>query len=461
LEGELWHDGCTFATVKVDGHIANFSIKSSSYRRWLTRTYGQKNIRKVGDKLCPAAPSAQAVNEAINAIDAAAVGGPERQAAIRVAGHNGSIYLDLGQPEWSAVEISSDGWRIIDAPPARFIRPMGLRPLPTPVRGGNILELRKFLNVATDADFVLVVAWLLAALRPVGPYPVHIINAEHGAGKTLTCRVIRRLIDPNSAELRSAPRDERDLLLAAKNGWIVALDNLSYVKNDLSDAICRIATKGGFATRALYTDGEEYLLEVSRPVLLNGIPALASRPDLADRAVVILLPTISEDKRQSEEEFWRDFQSAAPRILGALLDGVCGALRLLPSIQLHNPTRMMDFAKWSEAACQALGAAPGVFEAAYAANRSTANQDALDADPVAGAVIDLMAGKGHFLGTATELLSKLKNVVMPTSGDRYWPKDGARLSGRLRKLAPCLRQVGIEILFDAHRDRLIEIKRAK
>jgi hypothetical protein len=157
LEGELWHDkdGYAFATVKVDGHLENFSIKSSSYRRWLTRTYGDKNIRKVGGKLCPSAPSAQAVNEALNTLDAVATRGQERQAAIRVAGHNGSIYLDLGQPEWSAVEISSAGRRIVDAPPVRFIRPKGLRPLPTPVRGGNISELRKFLNVGTDGDFAM------------------------------------------------------------------------------------------------------------------------------------------------------------------------------------------------------------------------------------------------------------------------------------------------------------------
>jgi hypothetical protein len=261
LEGELWHDkdGSTFATVKIDGHIETFSIRSTSYRRWLISAYGERYPRKVGDRVCPSAPSAQAANEAINTIDAAAARGPERQATIRVAEHNGSIYLDLGQPRWDAVEISSAGWRIVDAPPVRFIRPKGLRPLPTPVGGGNISELRTFLNVASDADFVLVVACLMAALRPTGPYPVLSINGEHGAGKSLACRVVRRLIDPNAAELRSQPRDERDLLLAAKNGWIVALDNLSYVKNDLSDAICRIATKGGFATRALYTDGEEFL----------------------------------------------------------------------------------------------------------------------------------------------------------------------------------------------------------
>jgi hypothetical protein len=318
------------------------------------------------------------------------------------------------------------------------------------------------MNVGSDADFVLVVGWLIAALRPTGPYPVLIINGEHGAGKSICCRVIRRLIDLNAAEVRSQSRDERDLLLAAKNGWIVALDNLSYVKNDLSDAICRIATKSAFSSRALYTDDEEFLLEVCRPVLLNGIPPLAYRPDLADRAVVLVLPNMEDAKRRTEEEFWAAFETSLPRIFGALLDGLSGALRYLASTELKTSTRMMDFAKWAEAACRALGATPGTFEVAYAANRSSANEDALDADPVAGAVLHLTKGKG-FSGAATELLTALEVFRPSNRQDRRWPKDATRLSGQLRRVASLLRPRGIEINFDrrssdAARTRLIEIK---
>ena len=251
LDADLWHDldGNTFATVKVDQHEESFAIKSSAFCHWLTREYGEQNPIRVHGKTCPSAPSAQTLKEAISALAAKAARGVERQAALRVAEHGGLIYLDLGTREWGAIEVSATGWRIITNPPVRFIRPAGFRPLPVPVKGGSILELRKFLNAGSDADFVLIVCWLIAALHPTGPYPVLVINGEQGSGKSISCRVLRRLIDPNGAELRSDTRDERDLLLAAKNGWIVALDNLSYVRNDLSDAICRIATKGAFATR--------------------------------------------------------------------------------------------------------------------------------------------------------------------------------------------------------------------
>jgi hypothetical protein len=465
LDADLWHDsdGNTFATVKIDQHEESFSIRSSAFHHWLTREYGEQNPFTAKGKTCPSAPSTQTLKEAISALGAKAARGPEYQAAVRVGEHGGLIYLDLGTSDWSAVEISATGWRIIASPPVRFIRPAGFRPLPVPVMGGNILELRKSVNVASDADFVLIVSYLIVVFRPAGPYPVLIINGEQGSGKTISCRVLRRLVDPNAAELRNDTREERDLLLAAKNGRIVALDNLSYVRNDFSDAICRIATKGAFATRKLYTDDEEFFLEVARPVLLNGIPPLAQRADLADRAVVCTLPTMDDGKMCSEDEFWSEFEIAWPRILGALLDGVSGALRDYRSIKLQCSPRMMDFAKWAEAGCRALGAPAGSFERAYAANRSNATEEALDADPVAVAAVDLINKSGHFVGTATELLSALEGYVLPTQRDRRWPKDATRLSSHLRRLPPLLRPLGIVIDFsrsaDAARKRLIEIKR--
>lgn len=468
LGSDLWHDKDSnlFATVGEDGHHETFGINNRAFRNYLTRRYGEQYQMKIDDTMCPSAPSTQALSEAIAALGAKAARGVEQQAAVRVGEHAGMIYLDLGTPEWTAVEISPNGWQIIARPPVRFIRPQGFRALPVPVKNGDIKELNQFLNVSTPNDFMLVVAWLIAALRSTGPYPVLIFNGEQGSGKTLACRVLRRLIDPNGAELRNPTRDERDLLLAAKNGWIVALDNLSYVRNDLSDALCRIATKGAFATRSLYTNDEEFLLEVCRPVLLNGIPPLASRADLADRAIVCMCPIMPESKRQSERDFWAAFDIAAPRILGALLGAASGALRSHPSITLTESCRMMDFATWAEAALRAFGCRPGAFETAYRLNRSSSRDDAVDADPVAGALVELVSTEGKFRGTATDLLTKLESLVIWNQRGRSWPKDAPRLSGHLRRLHPLLRPRGIEIDFDQRsndtaRRRLLEIKKVE
>ena len=55
------------------------------------------------------------------------------------------------------VEIDDTGWRVIDNPTVRFRRAAGMKPLPIPVSGGSIELLRPFLNVQSDAHFVLVV----------------------------------------------------------------------------------------------------------------------------------------------------------------------------------------------------------------------------------------------------------------------------------------------------------------
>jgi hypothetical protein len=129
------------------------------------------------------------------------------------AEHAGSIYLDLADEHWRAVEIGADGWRMNKFPPVRFRRPTGLLPLPAPERGGLIEDLLPFLNLSSRNDFVSVVAWLLAALRPGGPYPLLTISGEQGSAKTILSRMLKALVDPNMAPVRALPREERDPMI--------------------------------------------------------------------------------------------------------------------------------------------------------------------------------------------------------------------------------------------------------
>ena len=146
------------------------------------------------------------------------------------------------------------------------------------------------------------VAWLLAVIYGQGPMPVLVLTGEQGSAKSTVMRLLRRLVDPNTCPLRSIPREERDLFIAAANGWTVCLDNLSGLPPRLSDALCKLATGGGFAVRQLYTDGDEVLFDALRPVVLNGIADVVTRPDLADRALSLELRPIAEDERKTEEE---------------------------------------------------------------------------------------------------------------------------------------------------------------
>jgi hypothetical protein len=335
-------DGTGFADLVINGHRETWPIRSKGFRRWLVRRFFQ---------VTKGVPNSEALQSALNVIEAKAhFDGYERTVHIRVAGENGKIYLDLGDESWQAVEIDSTGWRVINNPPGRFRRAAGMQALPMPEPGGSIEALRSFLNVESDTDFVLVVAWALAVLRNRGPYPVIVLSGEQGSAKSTFSAILRALLDPNTAPLRALPREDHDLFIAASNSHVLAFDNVSGLPAWISDTLCRLATGGGFAVRQLYTDQDEVLFDAARPVILNGIEDIVTRPDLADRALLLTLAPIPEERRRPEAELWAAFEIERPRILGVLLDAVVEGLKRLPETHLPKLPRMADFALWATVA---------------------------------------------------------------------------------------------------------------
>jgi hypothetical protein len=256
------------------------------------------------------------------------------------------------------------------------------------------------------------------------------------------------------------PHSDRDLFIAANNGYVIAFDNVSGLPAWLSDSLCRLATGGGFGTRQLYTDQDEVLFDSTRPSILNGIEDFVTRPDLADRALLLTLEPIPEQRRRSEKQLWAEFEAKRPLILGALLDAVVHGMEQLPHTCLPRPPRMADFALWMTACEEAFWAA-GTFSAAYSGNRDVAVQVSIDADPVAGAVRALMTDHAEWTGTATALLGVLRDQLgEQAQKSKAWPDSPQGLANRLRRAAPFLRKVGIEIAFGREgraRTRIIRI----
>jgi hypothetical protein len=224
--------------------------------------------------------------------------------------------------------------------------------------------------------------------------------------------------------------------------------------------LCRLATGGGFAVRQLYTDQDEVLFDATRPVILNGIEDIVTRPDLADRAVFLTLEPIPEEQRRPEAELWAAFEAERPRILGVLLDAVVGGLNRLSETHLPKLPRMADFALWATACETALWPA-GTFWSAYCGNRDEAVEGVIDADPIATAVRAVIAMQTTWTGTASELLDALVKVVGErVAKSKSWPDSPRALAGRLRRAATFLRKVGIEVRFDREgraRTRIIHL----
>jgi hypothetical protein len=436
---ELFHDseGRGYASVQQGAHSQTLKLLSKEFKYWLVREYYRaNNKRPPGDK---------PLNDALRALEARAqIEGPEHEVHLRVAEEHSRIYLDLANADWSAVEIDANGWRVVQRPPVYFRRPKGMRPLPEPVHGGTLADLRQFLNAPDDTTLITLVAWLVGTLSR-GPYPILCLQGEQGSAKTTTARVLRALIDPAVAPLRTVPSDERDLMIAANSSRVLAFDNLSGTSTRTSDALCRLATGGGFATRELYSNDDEAVIEATRPIILNGIDEIASRQDLVDRSLIVTLPAISDKLRRTESDLWEQFRIAQPALLGALCDAGSAALRNLGTVSTPILHRMADFTKWVIAAETALPWKQGEFMAIYTTERQHAIEVANESDPVATGVVELCTTK-PWRGTASQLLEALnRNVSEAVRKSPRWPKHPSAMGNRLRRAATFLRMRGIDV----------------
>lgn len=449
---ELWHTPTDepHITISTAGHREHHALVSRAVRDWLARLHHTHTQRT---------PGSQAIADALVTLGGMArYDGAAHTVHVRIAKHANAVYLDLGDASWGAVEVTVDGWRLVTDPPVRFRRGRALLALPAPEPGGSLDALRDVIHTEDDDDWRLLAGWLVGALRPTGPYPLLALDGEQGSGKSTTARLLRRVIDPSAAELRAEPREIRDLMIAASSGWVVALDNVSHLQPWLSDALCRISTGGAMSTRQLYTDGDEHIIEAIRPCLVTGVTSVVSRGDLADRTLAVTLPTIPDHARRPEADLWTAYEAMRPRVLGALLDAVAGALRRQHDVRLVSLPRMADWAVWVTAAEPALGWRTGALVEAYTRTRQQAVETTLDGDPLAVAIRALAR---PYEGTAAELLTRLTPT---TRIPRGWPESPRGLSAALRRLAPQLRRIGIDVVLDRRqghdRRRVIAIEAA-
>ena len=445
--GELWRDEAedAYATVRAGDHAEHYKVRSAGYRRWLIRRYGDENKIQGPKGEIACAPGSQALTEAIAAIEANACRGPLDFPKLRLAGSvKSEVEIDLCDTSWRAVRVDRNGWEVVATPRYRFLRAAGMLALPEPKRGDGEAKLKRHLAL-DDTNYRLVLGWLVGALCPSGPYPIVAIHGEQGSGKSTLVRMLRRLVDPNRAGDRSKPKDERDLVIAASNSWLVCFDNLSRIDELLSDGLCRIATGAGFGTRTLYSDDAETLFQVCRPQMVNGIPDLARSGDLVDRCITVLLPPREEARTAYEADLWAQFDADLPEMLGFLLDAVSCALRRLESVHLSERPRLADFARWVEAAAPALGWPSGAFLDDYLANREDGAAALVEGDALAALLVRVVAILVNpFDGTASDLRALLgQHATDDEKKAPGWPKNARALSSYLRRLAPALRKTGI------------------
>ena len=449
------HELCVY--IQTNNCWETIFLNSKDIKIWFAHKFYNQYKRS---------PGREAISEALRILEAKArFDGPEKNLSIRIAEHNNAIYIDLGNKERHVIKVTADNWEIIKGKsPVYFYRPHGYGKLPEPKENGSLDLLRQFVNIREEAHWRLLVSWMLNSLYPTGPYPLLALYGEHGSAKSTLAKIIQLLIDPNSAPLRAFPRDTRDLMIAATNSWIIAFDNLSYLKLDQSDALCRLATGGGYATRTLYENNQETIFEATRPLIINGIPEVTTKPDLADRSLALRLDRIAPENNKQEKELMLAFEKVRPLIFGALLDALVASLKNLPHTHLNESPRMADFATRVTAAEKYLGWSKGIFLSDYKTNQTEMNETIVESSPLAQKIIDLLTSPSQWHGTASKLLDEL-NTQTDDSTKRLnlWPKSANRLGAELRRLTTVLKRQGINIEFErksgGSRTRTIKIEK--
>lgn len=303
------------------------------------------------------------------------------------------LFIDLGGETGDAVAVDRNGWTVVNNAPVIFTRTAQMRSLPAP--GGDAWDIRKVVNIINDDDVILLIGWIITAMRGKGPYPILILKGPAGSAKSTAARLIRALIDPGEPATRALPSDDRDMFIAARACHVLSFDNLSSMSARTSDTLCRLATGGGFATRALHTNADEALFDAQRPIILNGIEGFANRSDLLDRAWQIDLGPIPASERRTEREIDAEFEALRPGLLGALLDIVAAGMANLDAIRsdFHDMPRMADAYAWVSA-CESGFAEPGAFIKAYKAAQQLLLPHALEADPLAASVLTFLIERG-------------------------------------------------------------------
>ena len=449
-------DGHFYARVPVGDRHEVHGLKSAAFRDWLI----DGHVAAHGEL-----PTELTIRRVLSVLEARARAKAGMSSIfIRVSRDNAvdddsSSYIDLGDPSGRAVKIGAQGWSVVDQTGIHFRRPEGLLPLPIPSQDGSIEPLRLYVNL-NDSDFRLLVGWLAAAFRPVGPYPILALYGEQGSAKSTVARIIRMLVDPQASALLAEPRNLRDLMVTAVNGWLLAFDNISTIPDWLSDSLCRLSTGGGFATRTLYSNDQRRIIHAQRPVVLNGIEDFVRRGDLADRGVFLHLPPIDPNRRRTEAEFWKSFHQDYTRILGGLLHAVVAGLRELPAVRVEKLPRMADFATFGEAVGRGLGWPAESFLSAYNDNRQDATIATLEDSLVGTTLLRLFgpatkgwSGPPTKLHEALTLFAGKKNAALAR-----WPKNSSAMSNELRRIAPQLRMHGLSIQFERTREsRFIKV----
>lgn len=364
----------------------------------------------------------------------------------RTAWRDGEIYID-GIDE--VYKVTASGWDQCEYSFPLFYRRRENLPLAKPNRGGDIKKILPFLNLQTEEDEILYLTNLVYGFVADRPHPIMVFFGPQGSAKTSGMKRTISILDPNVvSDIHSY--SEIDFQIAAMQRWVIGQDNVSYIKNSMSDLLCKVVTGMSFSRRALYTNDEMITRSYNRIVLMNGINLPVDKPDLLDRCCLIALERIPDTARKDEKALEKEFELVRGEILGGCFDILSKAMGLLDSCPKSFKTRMVDYAQWGCAIAVAMGYSVDDFNRAIETNARRQNEEAIEASPLAAILLHYqMKMNVPFLkGSPTDVLKELRGVI-DTSGidPRQLPATPRSFGKKLTEIKSNLEAEGFKISF--------------
>ena len=368
--------------------------------------------------------------------------GDVRESHTRAAYHEHAVFYQLAPDR--VARIDENGWSLDPNPPVYFRAVKNLQPLPSPTPGGKLEEVAEWVNLKSDRDRRLFLAYVTLATLAHIPRPILQTTGVMGSGKSTACRIVKRLLDPTGTETVTA--DRRDFLQKAAHCYILLLDNQNSLPEWFQDTLCRLVTGESDSKRVLYSDDEDLVWSMRRAILLNGINPPSERGDIQDRTLPIELDRLDKRKRLPEDDFWLQFSLKHPRLLGAIFDALAGALRARHTVVLAERPRLTDWGLYAAALYESQGWGVETFVEDWKGVEEAQQQGTLDGSIVAQAVILYMKDKDRVELSAAKLHAAIEDRVeddLDLARDKTWPKTGRTLWKKIREVTPLLEVHGI------------------
>ncbi len=373
---------------------------------------------------------------------------------LRSAWHDGALFVELRPGRvW---RIDATGHAPDPAPPVLFRRYANLSPMPDPVEGKTLdsfLDLilphahpdNRSKSAMVSSARRLLTSYIVAGLLPDVARPILLFTGPQGSGKTSRQRLIKWLLDPGKPE--SIRLDQRDFLQKAAHAHVLLLDNLNSLPDWAVDSLCRLVTGDADSKRVLYSDDADFIYELRRLVLINGINPPADRADFADRLLPIELSRIADTDRREELVIRMEFESQHAQWLGSVFTLLSRAMACRPNVTPERLPRLADWGRWVAAIYIAMGYSLNEYWTDWSAVVLRQHEAAIDGSPVAQVVIAFMAEREGWEGPPGQLHAALSPIAMSLglAQTKDWPKDSRWLSRRLKELLPVLAEQGIAV----------------